>query len=233
MMSDDEAITIWELRFSKQQDQLEACYAVLNEEEKARAARFYFDKDRHAFTLTRGTLRYLLSHCLKQKPEDIIFSQNEYGKPELKNSSWQFNVSHSHDYALIAIGRDYPIGIDVEYQDRKINPLELCDRFFAKEEIEQLHSVEPTLQIKTFFNLWTRKEAFIKAIGIGLSFGLDQFALMGLPEKKPEILRISDEKYQIKDWQLLDLSMKTPYAAALMCSVHAKKIRRKIAGVIT
>src|SRR3990167_8836445 len=168
MMIDDEAIAIRALRFSNQLDQLEKCHAVLSEEEKARAARFYFDKDRQAFTLTRGTLRCLLGDCLKQKPEGIIFSQNEYGKPELKDSRWQFNVSHSHDYALIAIGRDYPIGIDVEYQDRKINPLELCDRFFATEEIEQLHSVALDEQGRTFFNLWTRKEAFIKAIGMGL-----------------------------------------------------------------
>lgn len=232
MMSEDESVGIWELRFSKQLDQLEKCYAVLNEEEKARAARFYFDKDREAFTLTRGSLRYLLGDCLKQKPESIIFSHNEYGKPELKNTSWQFNVSHSHDCALIAIGKHYPLGIDVEYQDRKINPLELCDRFFAEEEIEQLRSVDPHQQIKTFFNLWTRKEAFIKAVGMGLSFGLDQFALMGLPQKKPEILHISDKKYQISDWQLRDLPMESPYAAALMCSVHIKKINRKNCNLV-
>ena len=189
---------------------------ILNQEECVRADRFHFQQDGEYFIIARALLRRILAFHLEIKPEHVQFMQNTHGKPLLKNNRLHFNLTHSGDVALIAISSGRPLGIDIEKISREVEYLELGERFFAIEEIEQLRLANNKQeQAVIFFNLWTRKEAFIKAIGLGLSFSLSKFAVTGLPHTKPKFIRIDDEDFAKQDWQLHSFIPLEGYIAAL------------------
>jgi 4'-phosphopantetheinyl transferase len=185
----------------------------LSEDERKRALQFHFARDRTRFIVTRAALREILSAILGSEPGSLQFATGPYGKPVLMNHELQFNVSHSGAMALIAVARDRELGVDIEEMRQLHNPVAIAKRFFAPEEAQQIDRITNAGIRRAFFECWTRKEAFIKAIGEGLSHPLDSFRVTFFPEEIAE-LRVHSEKPG--QWLLVDLNVGPGYCAALV-----------------
>lgn len=184
-------------------DSLPAEAALLSHDERERAARFRFDTDRHRYTACRAALRCVLAAELGATPESIAFTYNPHGKPALSaNGSLDFNVAHSGPMALIALTQDGEIGIDIEAIRPELATHEVAATVFTDEERALLRGVD---HVEQFFRLWTRKEAYLKAIGEGFA--------------SPSLEIPSD-------WQITELAVSDGYRGALAisgatcCKVH-------------
>ncbi len=161
---------------------VETLLNVLTSEEKAKADRFYAPKQQRRFVVARGTLRMVLSQYLNTVSQKVAFEYSPKGKPSLvQRKDLFFNVSHSEDLAIYGVSFHRRIGVDIEYLRPLPNALQLAQRFFCETEYQLLASTSQSDQAKEFFRLWTAKEAVLKAIGEGISGGLDQFAITAEP----------------------------------------------------
>lgn len=171
-------------------DELVRCRELLNAEERARADRFVFPRHNRRFTVARAFLRTILGEAIGRAPESIEFVLSEYGKPSLAGGEVQFNLSHSHELAVMALA-PATIGIDVEHVRPMPDALKLAERFFAPDEIEVLKLADDL--DRAFFRCWTAKEAYLKARALGIgSLALDSFAVSLHPDA-PELLRADDD----------------------------------------
>jgi 4'-phosphopantetheinyl transferase len=161
----------------------------LSAEERERAARFHFPLHRRHFIACRGTLREILSGYLEIGPEQIQFSYNAYGKPAAEALDVRFNVSHSGGWALLAVTGGREVGIDIERIDARVAQDQIPERFFSAWEVAQLRALPSAQQTDAFFRCWTRKEAYIKARGLGLSLALDSFDVTLAPGEPAALLR--------------------------------------------
>jgi len=202
------------------------CFKLLSSDEKERADRFRFEKDRQHFIIARGALRQVLSLYLSEKPNTLQFEYGEKGKPFLPKNPLQFNLSHAGEIALIALTKNHIIGIDVEVINPKVEVEQVAQHFFAKGEINRLMSLPKTQRHEAFFNCWTRKEAFIKATGDGLSFPLDQFEVTLKPNEKAELLVTYFDENEYEKWSLFDLKIQEGYKAALAVKGKIEEIKR-------
>jgi 4'-phosphopantetheinyl transferase len=155
------------------------CYrSVISDAEKKKVDRYVFEKDQHTCLVTRALLRFVLSAYTSEDPEYFEFVENDFGKPGLKpgciDMPINFNLSHSSGVTACALVLDTEIGLDVENYSRKID-LGIADRFFSKPESEHLGNCSEIERQSIYFDLWTLKESYIKAKGMGLSIGLDKF----------------------------------------------------------
>ena len=162
---------------------------MLGGDEVARAERFAFDRDRRRFVVRHGWLRELLARRLAASPAAIRFTYNPFGKPSLDGESLRFNLSHSAGKALCVIGEGIELGCDLEQRDRALASRELAERFFTPLEQKRLSSLRGKGWVEGFFNCWTRKEAYIKARGLGLSYPLDAFDVSLAPDEPALLLR--------------------------------------------
>ncbi len=165
-------VQVWAVRLEASEQRFSDCSSWLSHDETARAARFHFEEHRRAFVLGRGVLRAILGGILETPPGQILFSYGPKGKPGLAdpNSPLRFNVSNSGDLAVFCLAEGCDIGIDVE-QVRPIPDMDrIAARFFAPEEASELMGLPEADRPRGFFNCWTRKEAYIKAVGDGLWF---------------------------------------------------------------
>jgi 4'-phosphopantetheinyl transferase len=197
--------------------------AILSFEERARADRFHFDRDRNRFVQARGALRTLLGAYLNVRPADVVLEYGAHGKPMLGPgypSPLKFNVSHSGDRALIAIGHDVEVGIDIE----AIRPMkgtdEMAARFFSPQETAELRRLPPA----SFFTCWTRKEAYLKARGDGLRHKLGGFSVSISPGVRPMIIDHIDEREGAR-WSVHDVPSPGSYAAALVTGGEPSVVR--------
>lgn len=164
-----------------QDDQLHDRYrALMSPEERARGDRFYFERDRARYRVTRALVRSVLSRYAPVAPTDWRFEPTSYGQPLIANDepqarSLSFNLTHTSDLVVLAVTRERAVGVDTENISRGAL-LDVADRFFAPSECEHLRALPPGEQPRRFFELWTLKESYIKARGMGLSIGLDKFA---------------------------------------------------------
>jgi 4'-phosphopantetheinyl transferase len=203
-------------------ERLETFWPLLSVAEQQRAERFHFENNRAQYVISHGRLRQLLGICLHTQPADIQFVTNDYGKPQLDPAihatPLYFNLSHSHEMALIAIGSHESIGIDIEHLSRTIDEYEIAKRFFATDEYEALLAIAPAQKRLAFFNCWTRKEAYVKANGFGLSQELTNFSVNCDPEVPAKLLRVAPGTTTREAWQLLSFSPQENYIAALACT---------------
>lgn len=156
-------------------------HSLLNHEESAQQKRFHFEKHRHQYLLTRAMVRSVLSlYADEIKPENWEFKKNNYGKPFIGNSALtlplRFNISHTDELIVMAVSLDQDVGVDVEYLPRLGKMLDIASHFFSPSEVEALFDLPESKQMNRFFDLWTLKEAYIKACGMGLSIPLDHFS---------------------------------------------------------
>ena len=180
----------------------------LSTEERARAAGFHFARDCSRYIVARGSLRQLLSEVLEIPPARIEFTYNPQGKPETEGA--HFNVSHSGDYALIAISKTRIVGVDIERMNRAMANDRIPERFFSPSEVRALRSLPEPHQLRGFFTCWTRKEAYVKARGLGLSLALDSFDVS--LDDPARFLR------GVEGWEIESISVPPGYAGALVAS---------------
>ena len=189
---------------------------TLSADEWMRADRFLFEKHRAHFVAARGCLRAILAKYMDCKPGELAFFYGEHGKPALAppwdKSQLRFNLSHSAGLALIAISLRCEIGIDVEHISRKISQMKgIAKRSFAPGEYERLCALPREKQRRAFFSCWTRKEAYLKAVGTGLTHSLKNFEVsLG---RKAKLLWI--KKGNIEDWTLQHLEPAKGYVGAV------------------
>lgn len=196
-------------------------WSILNTEEQERAKRFHFEHHRRRFVASRAKMRVILARYLHLAPEQLMLSTAHKGKPFLLHPfNIQFNLSHSGEMALLAIGKTHELGVDIEIMSKR-SYLELAQSVFAKEEWIALAKAPLMLQALYFFQIWTQKEAFIKAGGLGLSYPLEKFAVpLGLPSEKI----IPDTLHQ-KDWRLYSFMLAPSIFAALCIDPKIEMIR--------
>ena len=188
--------------------------SVLSEEERERAFRFRFKKDQDRFIVSHAVLRLLLSHYLRIEAKTIPLGKNVYGKPEIINLDTDlcFNLSHSGDYALIAFA-SHPVGVDIEQIDPKMGLDEIVKRFFSEKENKEYETLPREQKRLGFYQAWTRKEAYIKALGEGLVCSLKHFSVTLAPDKPAEIYEICNQC--TRDWHLHSFTPDKNYCAAI------------------
>ena len=208
-------VHVWRISLEQEDALLARFRRTLAPEELDRAGRFRFERLQRHYLAGRGFLRDVLARYLSVKPEDLRFSYNAYGKPSLADGeSLQFNMSHSHEICLVAVTRDAAVGIDVEHIRADFASDEIARRFFSRVEVETFNSLVKEEQVAAFFRCWTRKEAYIKAIGKGLSQPLDGFDVTLAPADPAALLRPGDE--DTATWSVSDIDVGPAYASALM-----------------
>jgi len=206
-------VDIWRVFLDPRVDSVRLFESSLSADESQRAASFHFAADRDRFIIAHGCLRDILARYLHCEPGQLSFFAGEYGKPALGDKKIDFNISHSGDYALIAIAHERRVGIDVESVRQDIEFENIADRYFSPKEVSELMVFPPEQRATAFFNCWTRKEAYIKAHGLGLSLALDSFDV-SLDE--PAILRTTrPDPSEAARWTLLSLDIDSDYAGAL------------------
>ena len=215
-------IDIWKVYLDKPVAGCEA--GVLSPDEIVRAERFHFEKDRIRFMRCRSAVRNLVAAYLEIPAIEIRFDHLANGKPRLVGEqnprAVQFNVSHSGNMALIAIGREHRLGVDIEKIRFDLDTTTLAERFFSHRERTALRALPDHLRAPGFYACWTRKESFLKATGKGLSFPLADFSVTTHPDRDPEVEDINGNKDAGKQWFLADLDVAEGYrsAVALECS---------------
>jgi 4'-phosphopantetheinyl transferase len=199
---------------------------VLSGDEHERAARFHFEKDRQHFKASRSALRIVLGRCLNLPPGSLEFGQTEFGKPFLTNpeaAGVLFNLSHSGEVALIAVAREREVGVDVEFMRADFATNEVAEHFFSVAEIYTLSGLEPHLRTQAFFNCWTRKEAYVKARGEGLSMPLDVFDVTLAPDVSAAMLSNRVDRSEPARWIFQNLHIAPDYAGALVVEALASR----------
>ncbi len=197
-----------------------ACFqrleATLSPDERARAARFRFVEPRERFVVARGALRFILSRYLDLSAGELRFAYNAYGKPSLPDHGWlHFNLSHSGDLVLFAVTRRRPIGIDLERTAPPDTMARLVEQFFSETENTAFLALPEGKRAAAFFAGWTRKEAYIKALGVGGSLPLDQFDVTLSPDEPARLLADRASPGNAARWSLHNLDPGPGYAAAL------------------
>jgi 4'-phosphopantetheinyl transferase len=205
---------------------IEALLPLLAPDERGRADRFRSGQLRDRFIAGRGLLRTILSRYLQTAPADMRFEYEPHGKPVLVRSAAQpeisFNVSHSHGLTLIAVAAGLAIGVDLEQVRPVHNLARLVERFFAPEERRQWDGLGEASRPLAFFYGWTRKEAWLKATGSGLSFPLDQFCVSLAPAGPARLISIRGSSAGTAAWQLHSCEPCPGYVAAL--AVRADRV---------
>jgi 4'-phosphopantetheinyl transferase len=223
-------IHIWFVPLNQNPTRIPELKGILSAEERARADRFHFEKDRHQFIESRAALRHILSQYLKVEPESLTYSLTGHGKPGLSNSDVRFNLSRRDGLALIALAKGREIGVDVELVRPDLDLWEIAEVSFSESELKTLRAVPQADQVAGFYNCWTRKEAFIKAIGEGFSFPLKQFDVSLTPGDPAKLLAIRQDPIspeasaEADRWTLQEIPVPDGYAAALAFEGQPAKV---------
>lgn len=183
---------------------------ILSAAELERAARFHYASDRTAYVMARSALRLLLGRYLGLSPETLEFIYGPFGKPALASgfkTGLQFNLSHAGGYALLGFTTGANIGVDLEAEDDTIEIVPLTRRFFSPGESKQVLALPANEQVATFFRTWTRKEAFLKANGAGLSLPLEQFSVTVALQEPVSLERIDWAPNTVTDWAMASLEV--------------------------
>ncbi len=211
-------VHVWAVRLDSPPAHIDALYATLSADECERSSRFHFDRDRRRYICARGALRQLLSRYLDAAAEEFTFSYGPNGKPSLSGrfrGALTFNVSHSDELALVAIGREIELGVDVEAVRALDDADGIASRFFAPRENERLRSLPDGIRTDAFFACWTRKEAYLKALGSGLAKPLDAFEVTFAPDEAASLLVYGDDRETAR-WKLRELAPGAGYTGALV-----------------
>lgn len=228
MLGGDE-VHVWRASLSLTASSVQSLQQTLAADEQARADRFHFQRDREHFIIARGVLRAILGCYLRREPSQLRFCYNSHGKPVLAKESggdvFRFNVSHSHGLALYAVTRGREVGVDLEHIRPHLDLIEIAERFFSPREVAVLRALPPRMQTYAFFSCWTRKEAYIKAKGEGLSIPLDQFDVSLAPGEPAALLHTQWDDQEASRWSLRELNPGPGYVAALAVFGHHWRLK--------
>lgn len=213
MTQEDDAIRHWLIPLGAEPGEYEALLHLLDDEQRARAARIAHPARRAAWVVAWAGTRRHLGACLDCRPEDIRLVRDAWGKPHLPGTPLHFNLSHSGDWCLLAVSRRYPVGADVERWRDGLDLARLARRCFSAAEREWWESLPESGRLPAFFRLWTCKEAFVKADGRGIRLGLSccEFDMSG----EPRLVAVPPGCGAAPDWRIRILALAEGYSAAL------------------
>lgn len=213
-------VHVWRIALELDDATLARLRETLADDERQRADRFHFEKDRRHFIAARAALRAILSRYLGRRAPDVRFAYTDYGKPHLAGEDdkfpLHFNLTHSHGLALLAVAHGREVGVDLELIRDNLEGEQLAERFFSPCEVAALRALPPELRREAFFHCWTRKEAYIKAIGKGLSLALDQFDVSLHPGEPAMLLATQHNPQEARRWSMRSLLPAEGYVAALV-----------------
>lgn len=224
----DDEVHVWRIHLNRQLLHRQSLFPMLSQDEKERAGRYHFQKDRDQFIVARGSLRIILGLYLSRRPELLRFRYSRFGKPDLAEPEFSelcFNLSHSHGLALLAVTRRREVGIDVERVRPQVVDEGIAERFFSPREVATLRALPVEQQPDAFFNCWTRKEAYIKARGEGLSLPLDMFDVSLTTGEPAALLETRFDPEDLYRWRIMDLSAGASFRAALVARRQDWRLR--------
>ncbi|MFT7239170.1 MAG: 4'-phosphopantetheinyl transferase [Cyclobacteriaceae bacterium] len=199
---------------------------ILSDDEVKRSKKYRFKIDRDTFIAGRVALRFLIAEYINANPEEICFDHNAQGKPSVNNSAGlEFNLSNSYGKIVIALCINDIIGVDIEQNTRPVEIQNIAKSFFSQPEIETLEKISDENKLIAFYNCWTRKEAYIKALGGGLSIPLDQFGVSLAPSSKAEILFIEGNSTEPSQWSLVSFDFEHEFTGAIAVRKQEINIR--------
>ena len=217
-------VKIWTVLNSSSLD-LTPYLQFLSSDEKERAKKFRFQGDQANYILGKSILRILVGKYLEQDPKSIEFNYNAYGKPELPDGSGlKFNISHSGDLVLLGFNEIHPIGVDVEKIKIDFDVMEVAANYFSATELRSLRKVPHEDQKRAFYRCWTRKESFIKAKGLGVSFPLDKFSVSIDKDEEAQLIETNWEPNEKDQWQIYSFVPAKNYLAAITASSKLTEI---------
>ncbi|MCH9649165.1 MAG: 4'-phosphopantetheinyl transferase superfamily protein [Deltaproteobacteria bacterium] len=221
-------IHIWSVPLDLPAAEVASLGELLDPEEMKRALRFRFDRHRRRFIVGRGTLRKILGAYLGEEPRDLAFAYGPKGKPSLDgrfaSSGICFNLSHSSELALYGLTLGGDLGVDVEFRRPMPDAEQIAERFFSQSEKEALREIPQETKSEAFFNCWTRKEAYIKATGDGLSMPLDRFDVTLTPGEEARMLRAEGSREKAENWSMFHLEPAEGYVAAVAIPGHGWRL---------
>ena len=222
-------VHVWRATLDLPLSWVQTLQQTLAPEEQIRAAQFRFPKDRMRYIVAHGQLRAILARYLSRESHTLQFCYSQYGKPSLDrefgSDALSFSMTHSLGMALYTITRSRDIGIDLEHIDTNVACNQIAERFFSAYEVSMLREVPKQIQHEAFFCCWTRKEAYLKARGTGLSLALSQFDVSVTPGGSVALLSTREEDQDIARWSLHDLSPDYGYVAALAVEGHSCRLK--------
>jgi 4'-phosphopantetheinyl transferase len=202
--------------------------SVLSSVERDRASRFRFAAHRGRYIVAHAALRHILAGYLKLDPSQLEFREGPYGKPKLVSNghgeALNFNLSHSHEAALVAVTLGREVGADIEHIKRDFHWQEIAERFFAPGEIARLRALPEEKQQRAFFTCWTRKEAYIKAKGGGLSIPLKDFEVSLSPGEPASLISCISDPEEVTRWSLAKVDVGLEYEAAVAVEGHGWRL---------
>lgn len=215
----DNDVHVWRADLDVPSWRVAALARTLSPDERARAERLRSLVDRARAIVARGVLRALLARYLHRDPSTLTFQYNAFGKPALPDEpgmgAIRFNVSHADGLALYALARSRAVGVDIERVRAEMAAERIAERFFSPREVATLRGLDPALQGTAFFACWTRKEAYMKARGVGISVGLDRFDVSLAPHDPPAILATREAGETSARWSLHHLAPAPGYIGAV------------------
>ena len=223
----EHSLHVWTLHLPKLRKKLPEYTFILSEEEKKKATRFKSTDDQISYTLARGGLRFILQKYLNIPANELNFSVNLYGKPKIKaavSPRLEFNLSHSGDYAIYAITKNSPVGVDIE-KIRFRSPehlARLAGRFFSKNEAKLIANTPETEMTQLFFSLWTKKEAYTKQHGLGLRLPLSSFNVNISSHSQPSIVNTLVNPFSLPLSNVYGLPAPIGYCAAYSIATTKK-----------
>lgn len=210
-------IQVWAVSLHPSASEVDRLGRLLSPDEAARADRFRFDRHRRRYVVGRGVLRTLLGRYLDRSPTEISFRYGPNEKPYLSESgqNLEFNLSNSDDLAVVAFTRDREVGADVEKLRPLPDALDIAERFFSAGERQVLAAVPEAEREQAFFRAWTRKEAYLKAVGTGITVPLDRFDVSLAPQDPPRMLAMEGDAERGARWSLFHLEPEDGYLGAI------------------
>lgn len=223
---DNSVVHIWKASLVADEHAVIAHRENLCPEERRRAERYVFPEHRRRFIVGRGILRTLLGRYLEILPADVQFSYTKFGRPFLSYGDLEFNVGHSGDIALYGFARNADIGVDVECL-RSMGVMEIAGRFFSPSEVESLAAVSEAAREAAFYRCWTRKEAYLKAKGLGLQTPLDSFTV-SLDADRPALLSVDNDPEEPRRWNFANVDVGPDAVGVAVVSGIARNVIERV-----
>jgi 4'-phosphopantetheinyl transferase len=214
-------VTVWRIDLRAERPELAE---LLSADERDRASRFHFPRDRARYIVAHAALRDVLSSGVGLSPDSLRFTSGAHGKPELAPAGCSFNLSHTPELALVAVAADRAVGIDVEHVARAGGRVAAVERFLSPRESAELAALPAQLRQAALLRIWTCKEAFLKGTVEGLSLPLDSFDVDVDPDRPPRLLETRPLVEQAACWSLHSLPLGTEYVGALAVNAPSARI---------